>query len=222
MVAVSEFTFSMSSQQLVLKQRAVLLDGLCAGGSAEPLDCVLDLLLAWEVLIWEDYLSIRVAEKPVSSNARRLLDVVYEKGEDACGLVLAAFKQVLPEEQKARLCFGKEYAVSGKTRPASATSALLTDRPVLVRKLRDNIDEALDVLMTTGCFTIKDCDGVQLPVYTPSQQVMLTFDYSCTFKVLSLLTCLVSLICLYCKEIRILSNTPCKYITTICHRLLNH
>lgn len=169
------FTFSMSSQQLVLRQRALLLDALCGGGSAEPLDCVLDLLLAWEVLIWEDYLIIRVTEKPVSSNARRLLDVVYEKGEDASGLLLAAFKQVLPEEQKSELCFGKESAVLEKNRPATATSALLSDRPVLVKKLRDNIDEALDVLMTTGCFTIKDCDGVQLPVYTPSQQVMLTF-----------------------------------------------
>ncbi|KAA0723423.1 Nucleotide-binding oligomerization domain-containing protein 2 [Triplophysa tibetana] len=166
----------MSSQQLVLKQRALLLDALCGGGSAEPLDCVLDLLLAWEVLIWEDYLIIRVTEKPVSSNARCLLDVVYEKGEDASGLLLAAFKQVLPEEQKSELCFGKEYAVLEKNRPATATSALLTDRPVLVRKLRDNIHEALDVLMTTGCFTIKDCDGVQLPVYTPSQQVRRLLD----------------------------------------------
>ncbi|KAI7814696.1 nucleotide-binding oligomerization domain-containing protein 2 [Triplophysa rosa] len=166
----------MSSQQLVLKQRALLLDAVCGGGSAEPLDCVLDLLLAWEVLIWEDYLSIRVTEKPVSSNARHLLDVVYEKGEDASGLLLAAFKQVLPEEQKSELCFGKEYAVLEKNRPATATSALLTDRPVLVKKLRDNIDEAFDVLMTTGCFTIKDCDGVHLPAYTPSQQVRRLLD----------------------------------------------
>ncbi|XP_065145624.1 nucleotide-binding oligomerization domain-containing protein 2 [Paramisgurnus dabryanus] len=166
----------MSSQQLIVKQRPLLLEALYAGGSAEPLDCVLDLLLAWEVLVWEDYLSIRVTEKPLSSNARHLLDVVYEKGEDACGLLLSAFKQVLPEEQKAELCFGKECAVFEKKTAGSAASALMTDRPELVRRLRDNIDGALNVLVKSGCFTIKDCDGVQLPVYTPSQQVRRLLD----------------------------------------------
>ncbi|KAL0188883.1 hypothetical protein M9458_015982, partial [Cirrhinus mrigala] len=113
---------TMSAQQLVLKQRAELL--------TEPLDCVLDLLLAWEVLIWEDYLSIRVAEKPLYSNVRQLLDVVYEKGEDACSLLLAVMNQVLPEEQKTGLCFGKDCAVVDKNRPDTATSTLLADRPV--------------------------------------------------------------------------------------------
>ncbi|XP_016087035.1 nucleotide-binding oligomerization domain-containing protein 2-like [Sinocyclocheilus grahami] len=166
----------MSTHQLILKQRAELLSVLCGGGSAEPLDCVLDLLLAWEVLVWEDYLSIHVAEKALSYKVRQLLDVVYDKGEDACSLLLAAMNQVLPEEQKAGLCFGKECAEVGKNRPDTATLTLLADRPVLVRKLRDNIDGALKVLLTTGCFTIKDCDVVQLPVYTPSQQVRRLLD----------------------------------------------
>ncbi|KAK7170361.1 hypothetical protein R3I94_000551 [Phoxinus phoxinus] len=164
------------SIQLILKQRAEFLAVLCGGSSAEPLDCVLDLLLAWEVLVWEDYLNIRVAEKPLCSNVRQLLDVVYDKGEDACSLFLAAINQILPEEQKAGLCFGKGCAVVGKIRPDTATLTLLADRPVLVTKLRDNIDGALNVLLTTGCFTIKDCDGVQLPVYTPSQQVRRLLD----------------------------------------------
>lgn len=162
---------TMSAHQLIITQRAELLTVLCGGGSAEPLECVLDLLLAWEVLVWEDYLNIRVAEKPLCSNIRQLLDVVHDKGEDACSLFLAAINQVLPEEQKAGLCFGKGCAVVGKNRPDTATLMLLVDRPVLVTKLRDNIDGALNVLLTTGCFTIQDCDGVQLPVYTPSQQV---------------------------------------------------
>ncbi|XP_051946789.1 nucleotide-binding oligomerization domain-containing protein 2 [Xyrauchen texanus] len=166
----------MNAQQLVLNQRAELLGALCGGGSAEPLDCVLDLLLAWDVIIWEDYLCIRVAEKPLCSNTRHLLDVVYDKGEDACSLLLAAFHQVLPEEQKVGLCFGKVCPVMEKISPSTATSVLLTDRPVLVRQLRDNIDEALNVLLTTGCFNIKDCEGVQLPVYTPSQKVRRLLD----------------------------------------------
>ncbi|XP_059368574.1 nucleotide-binding oligomerization domain-containing protein 2-like [Carassius carassius] len=166
----------MSTPQLILKQRAELLAVLCGGGSAEPLDCVLDLLLAWEVLVWDDYLSIQVVEKALSYKVRQLLDVVYDKGEDACSLLLAAMNQVLPEEQKTGLCFGEECAVVGKNRPDTATLTLLADRPVLVRKLRDNIDGALNVLLTTGYFTIKDCDVVQLPVYTPSQQVRRLLD----------------------------------------------
>ncbi|XP_067258384.1 nucleotide-binding oligomerization domain-containing protein 2 [Chanodichthys erythropterus] len=166
----------MSAHQLIITQRAELLTVLCGGGSAEPLECVLDLLLAWEVLVWEDYLNVRVAEKPLCSNIRQLLDVVHDKGEDACSHFLAAINQVLPEEQKAGLCFGKGCAAVGKNTPDTATLMLLVDRPVLVTKLRDNIDGALDVLLTTGCFTIQDCDGVQLPVYTPSQQVRRLLD----------------------------------------------
>ncbi len=170
----TKLSTTMTANQLILKQRAELLAVLCGGASAEPLECVLDLLLAWEILVWEDYLSIRVTEKPLCSNVRQLLDVMYDKGEDACSLFLTAMNQVLSEEQKAGLCFGKECAVVGENRPDTATLTLLADRPVLVRKLRDNIDGALNALLTTGCFTIKDCDAVQLPVYTPSQQVKTT------------------------------------------------
>lgn len=162
----------MNAQQLILKQRAELLAVLCGGGSDEPLESVLDLLLAQEVLVWEDYLRVRVAEKPLCANIRQLLDLVYDKGEDACSYFLAAIEQELAEEQKAGLCFGNGCVMVGKDRPATATSTLLADRPMLVRRLRDNIDGALNILLTTGCFSIKDCDSVQLPVYTPSQQVI--------------------------------------------------
>lgn len=166
----------MNAQQLILTQRAELLAVLCGGGSDEPVESVLDLLLAHDVLVWEDYLRVRVAEKPLCANIRQLLDLVYNKGEDACSHFLTAVDQILFEEQKAGLCFGNGCAVVSKDRPDTATSTLLADRPVLVRRLRDNIDKALNVLLTTGCFTIKDCDSVQLPVYTPSQQVRRLLD----------------------------------------------
>ncbi|KAL7831217.1 hypothetical protein SRHO_G00307200 [Serrasalmus rhombeus] len=173
-----EGTRVMSGQQLVLKQRAELLGALCCGGTAEPLDCVLDLLLSWGILVWEDYQIIQGSARPLCSNARDLLDLVYGKGEEACCLLLAAFEQVLPEAQKAGLYFGKANSVGsyGKWTPTTSSQALLTDRPALVRKLRDHIDGALDALLEAGCFISKDCDEVLLPVYTPSQKVRKLLD----------------------------------------------
>ncbi|KAI4891462.1 hypothetical protein NFI96_012354 [Prochilodus magdalenae] len=163
-----EGTRVMSGQQLLLRQRAELLEALCCGGTSEPLDCVLDLLLSWGTLVWEDYQCVRGPAKPLCSNARDLLDLVYTKGDEACCLLLAAFEQVLPEAQKAGLCFGKSYS--------HVIQALLTDRPALVRRVRDRIDGALDALMEAGSFTSKDCDEVLLPVYTPSQKVRRLLD----------------------------------------------
>lgn len=163
----------MCAQQLVLRQRTELLGALCCGGTAEPLDSVLDLLLSWDVLVWEDYHNIQGSSKPICSKTRELLDLVYTKGDDACSLLLAAFNQVLPEAQKVGLCFGKVNSTQRdiKKTPTSACEALLIDRPALVKKIRDHLDGVLDALVEAGCFTSQDCDEVQLPVYTPSQKV---------------------------------------------------
>ncbi|KAK3527862.1 hypothetical protein QTP86_009418 [Hemibagrus guttatus] len=158
--------------QLVLRQRTELLGALCCGGSAEPLDSVLDFLLSWDVLIWEDYHNVQGLNKPLCSKTRDLLDLVYTKGEESCSLLLAAFDQVLPEAQKAGLCFGKAHSKPRdiKKTPTSASEALLIDRPALVKKIRDHLDGVLDALMQAGCFTSQDCDEVLLPVYTSSQK----------------------------------------------------
>lgn len=170
----------MCAQHLVLKQRTELLGALCCGGTNEPLDYVLDLLLSWDVLVWEDYHNVQGLSKPLSSKTRDLLDLVYTKGEEACSLLLAAFDQVLPEAQKAGLCFGK--GISGqrnfKKTPANASEALLNERPAMVNKIRDHLDGALDALMESGCFTSQDCDEVLLPVYTRSQKVSNRLDLS--------------------------------------------
>uniref|UniRef100_A0AAU7YF16 NOD2 n=1 Tax=Tachysurus fulvidraco TaxID=1234273 RepID=A0AAU7YF16_TACFU len=168
----------MCAKQLVLRQRTELLGALCCGFTAEPLDCVIDLLLSWDVLIWEDYHNVQCLTKPLCSKTRDLLDLVYTKGEQACSLLLAAFDQVLPEAQKAGLCLGKGHLKLGdsKKTPTSAIEALLVDRPALVKKIRDHVDGVLDALMEAGCFTSQDCDEVMLPVYTLSQKVRKLLD----------------------------------------------
>lgn len=165
----------MCAQQLVLRQRTELLGALCCGGAAEPLESVLDLLLSWDVLIWEDYHNVQGVTKPLCSKTRDLLDLVYSKGEEACSLLLEAFDQVLPEAQKAGLCFGKVKLKQEKKTPTSASEALLMDRPALIKKIRERLDEVLDALMDAGCLTSQDCDEVLLPVYTCSQKVSDTY-----------------------------------------------
>lgn len=170
----------MCAQQLLLRQRTGLLEALCCSGTAEPLDSVLDLLLSWDVLVWEDYHNVQGPAKSICSKTRELLDLVYTKGEEACSLLLAAFDQVLPEAQKAGLCFGKGVSCRRdiKKTTSSASEALLIDRPALVKKIRDHLDGVLDALMGAGCFTSQDCDEVLLPVYTRSQKVSSRLDPS--------------------------------------------
>ncbi|KAA8596109.1 hypothetical protein FQN60_011400 [Etheostoma spectabile] len=159
-------------QELVLRQRAEILNALCSSGSAEHLEQVLDILLAQGELIWEDYQNIHVPGRALYTNARELLDLVYTKGLETCGLFLAALKQVLPKVHGVDLTFSgycsnleekEEYQ-------STSTQTLLTQRPSLVTKLQCCIDGALKALVISGHFTSADCNEVQLPIHTPSQQ----------------------------------------------------
>uniref|UniRef100_A0A7N6BC42 Nucleotide-binding oligomerization domain containing 2 n=1 Tax=Anabas testudineus TaxID=64144 RepID=A0A7N6BC42_ANATE len=164
----------MFAQELVMKQRAEILHALCSSGSAEHLERVLDILLAQGDLTWEDYQNIQVPGRALYASARQLLDLIYIKGVGTCGLFLAALKQVLPEGQGSGLSFSgccskiKEKEESRCT----STQTLLTRRPSLVNKLQGCIDGTLEALVVSGHFTSGDCDEVQLPIHTPSQQVL--------------------------------------------------
>ncbi|XP_067104869.1 nucleotide-binding oligomerization domain-containing protein 2 isoform X1 [Osmerus mordax] len=168
----------MSAQQLVLRQRAELVQTLCSSGASESLESVLDLLLAIGVLVWEDYQTVRVPCRTLCSNVRELLDLVYSKGEEACALLLASIRQVLPEVQRAGLCFGHcdSDLEQSRKKPDSAAQILLSERPGLVKRLRDCIEGALRILLEVGSFTVCDCDEVQLRVHTPSQQARRLLD----------------------------------------------
>ena len=169
------------AQELVLRQRAELLSALCRSGSAEPLERVLDVLIARGALLWEDYLNVQVPGRALCANARHLLDIVHTKGVDACALFLAALNQVLsPEEVDiAGLSLGKLDAspdaedAGVEHHPTTATETLVTARPALIRDLKGCVEGALAALLEAGSLTQTDCDEVQLPVYTPSQKVRL-------------------------------------------------
>ncbi|XP_032416543.1 nucleotide-binding oligomerization domain-containing protein 2 [Xiphophorus hellerii] len=166
-------------QELLLKRRAEILHALCSGGSVEHLERVIDMLLAQGELGWEDCQNVLVPGRALYSNARQLLDLVYTKGADSCELFFNAVKQVLPE------ALGDAFFLSGchstldyKEKPQrTSTEELLTQRPDLVLKLQGCIDGALRVLVESGHFSSTDCDGIQLPIYTPSQQARRLLDH---------------------------------------------
>lgn len=164
---------SMRVQDLVLNQRTEILRVLCSSGSVEPVEHVTDILLSQGELTWEDYQSIHVSGRPLYTNARQLLDIMYLKGESSCGLFLEALKQVLPEEQSVGFSFPAHWSDPEVREECQNTfcQTLLTQRPSLVSTLQHCVDGALEALVTSAHFTSADCDGIRLPLRTPSQQV---------------------------------------------------
>ncbi|MEQ2274261.1 hypothetical protein XENORESO_017853, partial [Xenotaenia resolanae] len=162
----------MLAQEILLKRRAEILHALCSSGSGEHLEGVVDMLLAQGELGWEDYQNVLVPGRALYSNARQLLDLVYTKGADSCGLFFSAVKQVLPEEQSAGFFSSQRpSSLDDRVKPQrTATEDLLTQRPSLVCKLQGCIDGVLGALVESGHFSSTDCDGVQLPIHTPCQQ----------------------------------------------------
>ncbi|XP_017284162.1 nucleotide-binding oligomerization domain-containing protein 2 [Kryptolebias marmoratus] len=169
----------MFAQELLLRQRAEFLHALCSSGSAQHLESVVDILLAKGVLGWEDYQSLQFPGRTLYANARQLLDLVYTKGADGCGIFVAAVEQVLPEAQRASLSFsGCPPCLEDKEKTQSASAEkLLAQRPSLVCKLQGCIDAVLQALVESGQFSPEECDEVQLPVHTPSQQARRLLDH---------------------------------------------
>lgn len=164
---------SMSVRDLVLKQRAEILNALCSSGFSEHLERVLDIMLAQGELVWEDYQNIQVSGRALYTNARQLLDLVSAKGAESCGVFLSALKQVLPELQGVGLspAAGCGSPEGNKDRQGASSQTLLIQRPSLVSQLQGCVDGALDALVASGHFTSSDCDEVRLPIHSPSQQV---------------------------------------------------
>lgn len=163
----------MLAQDLVLKQRTAILNALCTCGTSEHLERVMDVMLAQGQLTWEDYQNVQVSGRALYTNARQLLDLVYTKGAESCGLFLSAVQQVLPELQGV----GLSPAASGgppedrQEWQSTSSHSLLSQRPRLVDKLQGCIPGALDALTRSGHFSPQDCDHLCLSIHTPSQQV---------------------------------------------------
>ncbi|TNN40558.1 Nucleotide-binding oligomerization domain-containing protein 2 [Liparis tanakae] len=175
----------MSAPELVLTRRAEIVHALCSGGSAEPLEQVLDLLLSGGQLQEEEHHSVQAPGRPLYACARMLLDLVSAKGADACALLCAALAQVLPEGQRGDFTVlgrgssreeEEEEEEEEEDQQRTPTQTLVARRPGLVRALHGCVEDALRALVARGIFAPADCDDMRLPIHTPSQQARRLLD----------------------------------------------
>ncbi|KAM5133415.1 nucleotide-binding oligomerization domain-containing protein 2 isoform 1-T2 [Callospermophilus lateralis] len=159
----------MCSQEAIQAQRSHLV-GLLVSGSLEGFESILDWLLSWEVLSWEDYESLSLPGQPLSRLARCLLDTVGNKGAWGCEKLVAA----LQEAQAG----GQSPEPRGGWDPHSLHPArdLQSHRPAIVRRLYSHVEAVLDLVRERGFISQYECDDIRLPIFTSSQRARRLLD----------------------------------------------
>ncbi|XP_058529974.1 nucleotide-binding oligomerization domain-containing protein 2 isoform X1 [Ochotona princeps] len=159
----------MCSQEAFQAQRSQLV-GLLVSGSLEGFENILDLLLSWEVLSWEDYEGLRLLGQPLSCLARRLLDTVWNKGTWGCQKLIAAIQEAQDNSRCPEL--------HGCWDPHSLHPAqdLQNHRPAIVRRLYSHVEGVLDLAREQGFISQYECDEIRLPIFTSSQRARRLLD----------------------------------------------
>ncbi|XP_032280460.1 nucleotide-binding oligomerization domain-containing protein 2 isoform X2 [Phoca vitulina] len=159
----------MCTQEAFQAQRSQLV-GLLVSGSLEGFESILDWLLSWEVLSWEDYEGLSLLGQPLSHLARRLLDTVRNKGAWGCEQLVAAIREAQTDCQAPEL--------SGCWDPHSPHPArdLQSHRPAIVRRLYSHVEGVLDLAWENGFISRYECDEIRLPIFTSSQRARRLLD----------------------------------------------
>uniref|UniRef100_A0A8C8ZVU3 Nucleotide binding oligomerization domain containing 2 n=1 Tax=Prolemur simus TaxID=1328070 RepID=A0A8C8ZVU3_PROSS len=159
----------MCSQEAFQAQRSQLV-GLLVSGSLEGFESILDWLLSWEVLSWEEYEGLSLLRQPLSQSARRLLDTVWNKGAWGCEKLTAAVREAQADSQSPELRDGWD--------PHSLHPArdLQSHRPVIVRRLYRHVEGVLDLARERGFLSQYECDEIRLPIFTSSQRARRLLD----------------------------------------------
>ncbi|XP_065755395.1 nucleotide-binding oligomerization domain-containing protein 2 [Phocoena phocoena] len=159
----------MYTQDAFQAQRSQLVE-LLVSGSLEGFESVLDWLLSWEVLSWEDYEGLNLLGQPVSHLARRLLDTVWNKGAWGCELLTAAVEETQADRQPPEL--------PGCWEPHSPHPArdLQSHRPAIVRRLYGHVEGVLDLTQARGFISQYECDEIRRPIFTSSQRARRLLD----------------------------------------------
>uniref|UniRef100_UPI00398F6622 nucleotide-binding oligomerization domain-containing protein 2 isoform X3 n=1 Tax=Pristiophorus japonicus TaxID=55135 RepID=UPI00398F6622 len=169
----------MCADQLIKAQRDQLI-AILGRGSVENFESILDHLLAWDLLNWEEYEYVK-SPRLLSSSSRNLLDIVACKGTRACELFILVLEDVIHSSLLTNLILGN-YKPPEKTDESSASPSLLASqtlqkhRPDVVRKLHGRIAAVLELLHRCGHFSKYECVEIHLPIYTPSQQARKLLD----------------------------------------------
>ncbi|XP_029464384.1 nucleotide-binding oligomerization domain-containing protein 2 isoform X2 [Rhinatrema bivittatum] len=159
----------MCAQEFLKRQRSHLVSTL-GGGSVENFENVLDYLIAWDVLTWEDYENVSIQGQTLCRWARNLLDIIWSKGERSGELLGAALQAA------ERGSAGLDLALQGFEDFSPASKNLQKHRPLIVRKIHGHVQNVLIFLLDRGFITRYECDEIQLPIYTPSQQARRLLD----------------------------------------------
>ncbi|XP_069868068.1 nucleotide-binding oligomerization domain-containing protein 2 isoform X1 [Dipodomys merriami] len=159
----------MCSREDFQAQRSQLV-ALLISGSLEGFECILDWLLSWEVLSWEDYESLCLLGQPLSHSARCLLDTVWSKGAWGCEKLIAAIQeaQASSHSPEVHACWSPH-----SRQPAQD---LQSHRPAVVRKLYSHVEAVLDLAQERGFLSQYECDEIRLPIFTSSQRARRLLD----------------------------------------------
>ncbi|XP_010627527.1 nucleotide-binding oligomerization domain-containing protein 2 isoform X3 [Fukomys damarensis] len=159
----------MNSREAFQAQRSQLV-GLLVSGSLEGFESILDWLLSWEVLSWEEYEGLRLLGQPLSQVARRLLDTIWNKGSWGCQKFFAAVQQAQADSQS------PEQHDSWDLHSGHPARDLLNHRPAIVRKLYSHVEDVLAVARERGFISQYECDEIRLPIFTASQRARRLLD----------------------------------------------
>ncbi|XP_003477732.2 nucleotide-binding oligomerization domain-containing protein 2 isoform X2 [Cavia porcellus] len=159
----------MSSQEAFQAQRSQLV-GLLVSGSLEGFESILDWLLSWEVLSWEEYEGLRLPSQPLSHAARHLLDMVWNKGSWSCQKFLEAVQEAQTDSQP------PELHDSWDSHSCHPVQDLQRHRPAIVRRLYSHVENVLAVVRERGFISQYECDEIRLPIFTASQRARRLLD----------------------------------------------
>ncbi|XP_006897170.1 PREDICTED: nucleotide-binding oligomerization domain-containing protein 2 [Elephantulus edwardii] len=159
----------MCTQEGFQAQRSQLV-GLLVSRSLEGFEGVLDWLLSWEVLSWEDYESLSIVGQPLSHLARRLLDTMWSKGAWGCEKLIAAIHEAQADSQPLML-----HELSDPHSPCPVHK-LQIHRPQIVRRLYSHVEGVLDLVQEQGFMSQYECDGIRLPIFTSAQRARRLLD----------------------------------------------
>ncbi|XP_060041552.1 nucleotide-binding oligomerization domain-containing protein 2 isoform X2 [Erinaceus europaeus] len=159
----------MCTQEAFQAQRSELL-GLLVSGSLEGFESVLDWLLSWGVLSWEDYEGLSLLGQPLSRSARHLLDTVWSKGAWGCERLIAAVNEAQADSQVLELpsCWNPH-----SSHPARD---LQSHRPAVIRRLYSRVEGVLEQARQQGFISRYECDEIRLPIFTASQRARRLLD----------------------------------------------
>uniref|UniRef100_A0A452THV3 Nucleotide-binding oligomerization domain-containing protein 2 n=1 Tax=Ursus maritimus TaxID=29073 RepID=A0A452THV3_URSMA len=159
----------MCTQDAFQAQRSQLV-GLLVSGSLEGFESVLDWLLSWEVLSWEDYEGLSLPGQPLSRLARRLLDTVWNKGTWGCEQLVAAVREAQTD------CQAPELSSCWDPHSPHPARDLQSHRPAIVRRLYSHVEGVLDLAWEHGFISQYECDEIRLPIFTSSQRARRLLD----------------------------------------------